>query len=72
MNHWADIVEQMTAIYPGLRVTRAGELARGIVELARRPDLIGRLQALALTVMKERSGGLREHVAFIQKLLAER
>jgi 3-deoxy-D-manno-octulosonic-acid transferase len=69
MNHWADIVASMTAIYPGLRVTRAGELARGIVELDRRPDLVGRLQALARTVMEERSGGLREHVAFIQKLL---
>lgn len=72
MNHWADIVASMTAIYPGLRVTGAGELARGVVELARRPDLIGRLQALTRTVMEERSGGLREHVAFIQKLLAER
>jgi 3-deoxy-D-manno-octulosonic-acid transferase len=69
MNHWADIVASMVAVYQGLSVTGAGELARGIVELHRRPDLAGRLQALARKVMEERSGGLQEHVAFIQKLL---
>lgn len=69
-NRYADIVAAMTPIYPGLRVTDAATLARGIVELDRRPDVVGRLRELARTVMEERGSGLDQHVAFIQRLLS--
>jgi 3-deoxy-D-manno-octulosonic-acid transferase len=69
MNRWADIVSQMTAVYPGLRVTGAADLGRGIGELGRSPELVGRLRSLARRVMEERSGGLSEHVAFVRKIV---
>lgn len=72
MHYWREIADALRSAYHALEVRNADELAKGIVELSQRPEMICVLRDKAQELLSERSGIINSNVSFIESILPER
>src|SRR5205823_4323605 len=61
VRRWTAITHELCAIYPGLAVTGAADLAQGVLDLEQAPHLLTAIRARAHALMSEGTDAVARH-----------
>lgn len=72
VRRWTAITRELTEIYPGLAVSGAADLARGVLDLEGAPAVVAALRERAGAIMARGADATARHVEAIRDVLAAR
>lgn len=71
MNQWRDLTGRLLAVWPGLEVLTAEELAAGLLTLKERPEAAEALRAVCYELVEENRGCVEPHLSFLKELIKD-
>jgi len=66
MNRWTEITESLMAVYPGLKIRSAGELAENLVFLMNHEEVVRDLEDRALSIVRGNGDAPRKNAEFVR------
>jgi len=69
MRYWQEITQPLMSIYQALEVRNADDLATGIIDLSRRPDIQNALRDKAIELLHQYTDVISDNVRFVETIL---